>query len=57
MKREGNKSHSEHLELNPTLPLADIAEETGFDEADLARWLRAIERKGQAVLYGPPGNR
>jgi 5-methylcytosine-specific restriction protein B len=37
------------------LPLATIAEETGFDEADLARWVRAIERKGQAVLYGPPG--
>jgi 5-methylcytosine-specific restriction protein B len=22
---------------------------------DLQRWLRAIERKGQAILYGPPG--
>lgn len=40
---------------NPPLPLAEIATETGFDEAELARWVRAIERKGQAVLYGPPG--
>ncbi len=36
-------------------PLSQLAAETGFDEADLARWLRAIERKGQAIIYGPPG--
>ncbi|MBN1322674.1 MAG: AAA family ATPase, partial [Methanotrichaceae archaeon] len=27
----------------------------GFDFATLERWVRAIRRKGQAVLYGPPG--
>jgi hypothetical protein len=36
-------------------PLAQLVEDTGLDEAELARWLRAIERKGQAILYGPPG--
>ena len=40
---------------NPAYSLAEIVEATGFDEVELARWVRAIERKGQAVLYGPPG--
>ncbi len=41
--------------LNQEYPLSQLAAETGFDEAELARWVRAIERKGQAILYGPPG--
>ena len=40
---------------NPPYYLKNCAEETGYTEADLARWVRAIERKGQAVFYGPPG--
>ncbi len=35
--------------------LSECAAETGFSEEILKRWVRAIERKGQAVLYGPPG--
>ncbi len=35
--------------------LNQCAHETGLPEAVLSRWLRAIERKGQAILYGPPG--
>jgi len=35
--------------------LAELASETGLKEQEIARWVRAIERKGQAVLYGPPG--
>lgn len=35
--------------------LAQCARETGLDEALLARWVQAIERKGQVILYGPPG--
>lgn len=35
--------------------IADCAEETGFSELELRRWIRAIERKGQAIFYGPPG--
>ncbi|MCK6627770.1 MAG: AAA family ATPase [Anaerolineae bacterium] len=36
-------------------PLSQLAADTALDEAELARWVRAIERKGQTVLYGPPG--
>lgn len=41
--------------IAPEYPLAECAKESGFDEENLARWVRAIERKGQAILYGPPG--
>ncbi|MDX9956103.1 MAG: AAA family ATPase [Anaerolineae bacterium] len=41
--------------LQPEYLLVACAAETGFTEAELARWVRAIERKGQAILYGPPG--
>jgi 5-methylcytosine-specific restriction protein B len=40
---------------NPPYPLGDLAEESGFPEPLLERWVRAIERKGQAILFGPPG--
>lgn len=40
---------------NPAYPLAQCAAETGFAEDELAGWVRAIERKGQAIIYGPPG--
>ncbi|MEW5957393.1 MAG: AAA family ATPase [Chloroflexota bacterium] len=40
---------------HPPYPLSQLAADTGFDEAELARWVRAVERKGQAILYGPPG--
>jgi 5-methylcytosine-specific restriction protein B len=40
---------------NPDYSLEQCAEQTGFAEAELARWVRAIHRKHQAVLYGPPG--
>lgn len=46
---------SEAHREQPALSLARIAELTGRDEALLARWVHAIERRGQAVLYGPPG--
>lgn len=36
-------------------PLSQLAADTGLDEESLARWVRAIGRKGQAILYGPPG--
>lgn len=40
---------------NPEFPLNQCAEETGVQVDVLERWLRAINRKGQAVFYGPPG--
>ena len=35
--------------------LSEVAAATGLTLETLQTWLRAIERKGQAVLYGPPG--
>ncbi|WP_420627763.1 McrB family protein [Candidatus Leptofilum sp.] len=35
--------------------LEQCADDTGLPQEDLSRWLRAIERKGQAIFYGPPG--
>lgn len=40
---------------NEVYSLLQLAEDTGFDLETLERWVRAIRRKGQAVLYGPPG--
>jgi len=40
---------------NEVYSLLQLAEDTGFDLETLERWVRAIKRKGQAVLYGPPG--
>jgi 5-methylcytosine-specific restriction protein B len=39
----------------PEVPLTRIAERTGRDPELLRKWVAAIERRGQAVLYGPPG--
>ncbi len=41
--------------VNPPYSLDACAEGTGFAVEELERWVRAIERKGQAILYGPPG--
>lgn len=41
--------------LHPVYPLSRCAQETGFAESELTRWVRALERKGQAIFYGPPG--
>jgi 5-methylcytosine-specific restriction protein B len=52
-------SEYEELEVekgtNPLYPLVQCAKETGIEEEALSRWVRAIERKGQAIFYGPPG--
>ena len=36
-------------------PLQQLAEDSEMDPALLQEWLAAIDRKKQAVLYGPPG--
>lgn len=46
---------SEKIKLKPDYSLIKCAEEAGFDEGTLSQWVRAIERKGQAILYGSPG--
>jgi 5-methylcytosine-specific restriction protein B len=55
--REGTTSYAAPPEpvVNPPYPLERCAADTGFAAATLARWVRAIARKGQAVFYGPPG--
>ena len=42
-------------DVQPTYTVAQCAEKTGVDAKIIERWLRALERKGQAILYGPPG--
>ncbi|MCC6745244.1 MAG: AAA family ATPase, partial [Acidobacteria bacterium] len=42
-------------EPNELILIEDVAAATNFDVELLERWVRAIHRKGQAVLYGPPG--
>lgn len=39
----------------PEYTLEQCAENIGIDKAEIERWLRAIERKEQAILYGSPG--
>ncbi|MCX6000141.1 MAG: AAA family ATPase, partial [Chloroflexi bacterium] len=40
---------------NPPYTLVECAADLGMAQMELERWLRALERKGQAILYGPPG--
>lgn len=42
-------------QIQPVYPLATCAAETGFDVPTLDTWVRAVKRKGQAIIYGPPG--
>ena len=35
--------------------IEQCAAETGVDAEQLEHWVRAINRKGQAIIYGPPG--
>lgn len=39
----------------PQYTLEQCSKETGFDQIFLESWIRAINRKGQAIIYGPPG--
>lgn len=36
-------------------PLIAVADATFIPEEQLTRWVQSIERKGQAIFYGPPG--
>jgi 5-methylcytosine-specific restriction protein B len=42
-------------EANPEYSVTQCAEDMGVNVRTLVRWVRAVERKGQAILYGPPG--
>jgi 5-methylcytosine-specific restriction protein B len=43
------------VKLAPLYTLDQFAVETRIERDTLEMWIRAIERKGQAILYGPPG--
>jgi 5-methylcytosine-specific restriction protein B len=43
------------VQLQATYPLDLFSIDTGIDRDTLEMWIRAINRKGQAILYGPPG--
>lgn len=43
------------FDSHPPFSLEECAAETGVEVETLSRWLRAVERKGQAIFYGPPG--
>ena len=50
----------EYLEAEPLpdsdpYPLSQFSDETGIDDMEISRWVRAITRKGQIIFYGPPG--
>jgi 5-methylcytosine-specific restriction protein B len=53
--REVAASYAVAPESSEPYSLSRLSEETGIEEATVARWVRAIDRKGQAILYGPPG--
>ncbi|MGC9307458.1 MAG: AAA family ATPase [Thermoplasmatota archaeon] len=40
---------------NPKYPLTECSQNTGIPTSLLKKYIRAIERKKQAILYGPPG--
>jgi 5-methylcytosine-specific restriction protein B len=52
---EGDLEGAEGPEPNPPYSLDDLVAETSLPKKSLEAWLRAIDRKGQAILYGPPG--
>jgi 5-methylcytosine-specific restriction protein B len=41
--------------IEPPYSLVQCAQDTNIELNLLESWVRAIERKGQAVIYGPPG--
>ena len=45
----------EDVRPRPEHPVERVAQKTGRSEDLIRSFVRAIERKGQAVLYGPPG--
>lgn len=40
---------------NPPYSLDDLARESSLSLDLLREWVRALDRKGQAIIYGPPG--
>ncbi len=47
---------AEELAFSSSFTLQECCEESGFTEERLAEWVSGLKRKGQAVIYGPPGS-
>lgn len=54
-QEEQDYLESKEIILNPSYTLEDLSTSSGIEQIELERWIRAIKRKGQAILYGPPG--
>ncbi|MBS9382844.1 MAG: AAA family ATPase [Dolichospermum sp. BR01] len=44
-----------NIKFNPKYSLSDISQEICFEETTIERWIRATNRKKQAIFYGSPG--
>lgn len=47
--------YDEPVFVNPAYTVEDCSAKTGIDKNKLRDWLRAINRKKQAIIFGPPG--
>lgn len=45
----------EVVQLNENYTIDNLSDDTGINQANLNKWIRALYRKGQAIIYGPPG--
>ena len=44
-----------YVRVKPKYSLIRCVNKTGFEEVEIRRWIKAINRKKQAILYGSPG--
>jgi 5-methylcytosine-specific restriction protein B len=44
-----------NVRFKPKYSLSRCVNKTGFEEVEIKRWMKAINRKKQAILYGSPG--
>lgn len=52
---EVEEEEADEEQLAPVYTLEQFSIDTGIDRDTIEMWVRAIDRKGQAILYGPPG--
>lgn len=52
---QASASQEDRWEPLPGYTLQSCSADTGLSLPVLERWVRAIRRKGQAIIYGPPG--
>lgn len=52
---EANEDFVDKGEREPEYSIEQCAKDTGFSEDRIANWIRSINRKKQAIFFGPPG--